>query len=132
MLKVIDYHLSNDSSCTIVTKEWDPNFKPKFFLAAQQQDAGCPVFGLSENDDSGVSRVVMRANSQALKDMHYRMHKSFLKKCKKFSTRTDLLETGIYFCKHWILNLLSKIKADTDEQVDPIELGEFLNFLIKN
>lgn len=32
LLKVIDYHLSNSSAVTVVTKEWDPNQKPKFFL----------------------------------------------------------------------------------------------------
>jgi hypothetical protein len=47
-------------------------------------------------------------------------------------SRTDLQDTGIFFCQYWVLNMLSQIQKDTDDAVDPLEFSEFLSFLIKN
>jgi NDP-sugar pyrophosphorylase family protein len=131
LLKVIDYHVANDSACTVIAKEWDSNFKPKFFVEQCKIENRYQIYGVSQ-DHKQVQRLVLKKENTVIEQNKHRMHKSFLKNCKSFVTRTDLSDTGLFFCKFWLLNLLCKIKEDTNGQVDPVNIDEFLNFLIKN
>lgn len=127
----MDYHIANDSACTVVSKEWDSNFKPKFFVEQCKIENRYQVYGLCD-EGNDVQRLVLKKENTVMEQNKHRMHKSFLKNCKNFTARTDLLDTGIYFCKFWLLNMLCNIRNDTDDQVDPVNFDEFLNFLIKN
>jgi len=51
LIKVIDYHIANGSACTVVSKEWDSNFKPKFFVEQCKIENRYQVYGVSEEEN---------------------------------------------------------------------------------